>query len=411
MKILYYDSFSGISGDMHLGAMVDLGVPGEYLINELAKLGLDEYRLNIKRAQRKGIEGTLVDVVIKKTETPSHAILGTHNYASQRNFNDIKVLILNSSLNSEIKDLSIAIFERIAIAEGKIHGMPIEKVHFHEVGAIDSIVDIVGAAICIDYFKPDLILAAPPELGSGMVNCQHGLFPVPAPATTEILNGIPVRIGGVNHEATTPTGAAILATVVNEFTYKTNFIILKTAYGIGFRDSDKVPNVLRLILAEQNDQQLLENAIMIECNIDDMNPEHYDYIITKLFELGADDVFLTPIIMKKSRPGNTLSILSKPNIVQNLIHFVFEETTTIGLRQYDVVKTVLDRNTFKLQTPWGEVSVKQALDNGRVVKSKPEYEDCQRIARENKISLREVVDTIEKLIRIHNETNLSKRNK
>ncbi len=393
---------------MHLGAMLDLGVPAEYLKNELSKLGLNEYRLEIKKAKRKGIEGTLVDVVIKEAEKGlnTSVMVGTHNYASHRNFTVIKNLILNSSLNSQVKDLSIAIFERIARAEGKIHGLALDKVHFHEVGAVDSIVDIVGAAICLDYFKPDFILAAPPELGSGMVNCQHGIFPVPAPATADILTGIPVRIGGVNHEATTPTGAAILATVVKEFTSKTDFIIQKIAYGIGFRDTDKVPNVLRLYLGEQDEKNSHEISVMIECNIDDMNPEHYDYIITKLFEMGAEDVFLASIIMKKTRPGTMLSILSKPHLVEQIIRFVLEETTTLGLRQYEVTKTVLDRKSFNLQTPWGVVRVKQAFDNGRVLKSKPEYEDCQKIARENNIPLREVIDKIEELIRLHNEKNL-----
>jgi pyridinium-3,5-bisthiocarboxylic acid mononucleotide nickel chelatase len=394
---------------MHLGAMIDLGVPKEYLISELGKLGLNEFKLNIKRANRKGIEGTLVDVMITRPDAGvnQHFASGTHNHESHRNFTEIKNLISNSSLNTQIKEYSISIFEKIALAEGKIHGLPLDKVHFHEVGAVDSIVDIVGAAICMDYFKPDLIMAAPPELGSGMVKCQHGIFPVPAPATAEILTGIPVRTGGVNHEATTPTGAAILATFVKEFTYKTEFIIQKSAYGIGFRDTDQVPNVLRVILATQNNNHEHEKATIIECNIDDMNPEHYDYIITKLFELGADDVFLSPIIMKKNRPAITLSILSKPELTSNLVQLIFEETTTLGLRQYEVVKSVLERKIVNLETPWGIVRVKQAMDRDRVVKSKPEYEDCTKIAREQQIPLREVIDKIDQLLRIHSGSTLN----
>lgn len=409
MKILYYDCFSGISGDMHLGAMIDIGVPKEYLINELARLGINEYKLNIKKARRKGIEGTMVDVIIheKQNAASKSSSVSLHNHASVRNFSEIRNLILSSTLNKGIKELSIEIFNRIAVAEGKIHGLPIDKVHFHEVGAVDSIVDIVGAAICIDYLKPDLIMSAPPELGSGMVHCQHGIFPVPAPATVEILTGIPVRIGGVNHEATTPTGAAILASVVNEFSDKTDFVIKKTAYGIGFRDTDNIPNVLRLILAEQNNGQFNEKSIIIECNIDDMNPEYYDYIISKLFELGADDVFLTPIIMKKNRPAISLSIISKPDLSNDLINLVLEETTTLGLRKYEVEKTVLERRIINLITPWGSVRVKQAMDNKRIIKSKPEYEDCQKIAKEYKIPLHEVMKKIDQLIRENKESDLN----
>ena len=384
---------------MHLGAMVDLGVPGDYLGKELAKLGIDEYRLSIKRASRSGIEGTMVDVILKKQETISHGASGTHNYASARNFNDIKTLINKSSLNKQIKYLSISIFERIAHAEAKIHGVPIDKVHFHEVGAIDSIVDIVGAAICIDYLKPDLILAAPPELGSGMVKCEHGIFPVPAPATAEILSGIPVRLGGVNHEATTPTGAAILATLVKEFTSKNEFRILKTAYGIGFRDTGSVPNLLRVFLAEQTDSSVIqEKTVMIECNIDDMNPEHYDYILSKLFESGADDVFLTPVIMKKSRPGIILSVLSKPDLADSIIQFILKETTSLGLRRYNVDKTVLNRESITIETEWGPVRIKHAIQNGIVIKSKAEYEDCKKIALDYNIPLLFVMEKIESLI-------------
>ena len=269
MKILYYDCFAGISGDMHLGAMIDIGVPKEHLIKELAMLGVNEFKLNIKKAKRKGIEGTMVDVLIHEAhaEFNKSSLSQTNNYSSGRNFNEITNLILKSALNKDIKDLSIAIFKRIAVAEAKIHGLQIDKVHFHEVGAVDSIVDIVGAAICIDYLKPDLILAAPPELGSGMVKCQHGIFPVPAPATAEILTGIPVRLGGVNYEATTPTGAAILASTVERFTFKTDFIIQKTSYGIGFRDTDQMPNVLRIFLAEKDDSPNLEKSVIVECNI------------------------------------------------------------------------------------------------------------------------------------------------
>lgn len=383
---------------MNLGGMVDLGVPLDYLRDELAKLGLDEFRITAVRAKRKGIEGTLVTV----TETVSHTHLAhssvaMHTHTSQsRNYSDIIRIIRTSSLNPNVQELSLNIFGRVAEAEAKIHGVPVEKVHFHEVGAIDSIVDIVGAAICIDYLKPDRVISAPPELGKGLVTCDHGVFPVPAPATAEILKGIPVRLGNADHEATTPTGAAILAALTDEFTGQTEMEITRTGYGIGYRDTAALPNVLRVLLATTSGKTGTEEAMMLECNIDDMNPEHYEYLITKMLEMGADDVYITPILMKKTRPAHKLSVLCKNELAATLTGFILTETSTLGLRQYPVKKSILDRKTALVHTPWGEVRIKQALMDSRVLRSKPEYDDCVKIARTHNLPLQQVMNEVQK---------------
>ncbi len=298
MKILYYDCFAGISGDMNLGAMIDLGVDPEHLREELRKIEIGSYEIQVTRDQRRGIFGTKVEVIIPSGED-AHAAHG-HGH---RSFKDIAGLIGKSGLPDRVKHRSLDIFGKIARAEAKIHGHAIEEVHFHEVGAIDSIVDVVGAAICFDDLKADQILSSPVQVGGGFVKCAHGMLPVPAPATAEILTGIPIRSGIVPFEATTPTGAAILAATAGRFTDGVDFTPLKIGYGIGHRDTD-IPNVLRVFLGEmddgEQDQDVEEKeAFLMECNIDDMNPELYDGIVERLFEKGALDVYLTPVIMKR----------------------------------------------------------------------------------------------------------------
>ena len=386
MKILYYDCFSGISGDMNLGAMIDLGLDPEYLKNELQKLKIDKYQFKVTKDQRHGIFGTKVDVITEKTDTHRHIF-------------DIEKIIRSSALNDEIKELSLLIFRKIAIAEAKVHNAPVEMVHFHEVGAVDSIVDIVGAAIAINYFKPDKIIASGIEVGGGFVKCAHGTLPVPAPATAEILKGIPIRLGAVDFEATTPTGAAILAATVNEFTDKPGIKIQKTGYGVGHKKGN-IPNLLRVYLGELIEESTLPEKSytkhMIECNIDDMNPEHYEYVIEKLFDSGANDVFLTPVIMKKSRPGIKINVLCSEKNIETLKNTLLTETTSIGIRDYKVNKTSLERKFSDIETKWGKVRIKSSWLNGVKVHIKPEYEDCKKIARTKNISLNEVMNEIMK---------------
>jgi pyridinium-3,5-bisthiocarboxylic acid mononucleotide nickel chelatase len=405
--ILYYDCFSGISGDMNLGAMVDLGVDSSYLINELKKLDLNNYSISFTKDKRKGISGTRAHVIIQnehkhadhKHENHHHEHHEHKHHNHERNFADIRNLIEKSSLNANIQKLSIDIFQKIAEAEAKVHDKPIDEIHFHEVGAVDSIVDIVGAAICIDFLKPDKIISSSLELGGGFVTCAHGTFPVPAPATLEILKGKPVKLGAVNAETTTPTGAAIIATLVTEFTDKPILNITKIAYGIGHNDNE-IPNVLRLCSAEPiaEDKQT-STSTMIECNIDDMNPELYEYVMDKLFEAGAEDVFFQSILMKKTRPAIKISVLCQPVQTNNMEYILLTETSTLGLRKYNVQKTMLHRTWETLDTKWGKIRIKHGYLNNKIIKSKPEYEDCLKISQQNNVPISFVYQEIDSLMK------------
>ena len=382
---IYYECFSGISGDMNLAAMIDLGVPDDYLRNELGKLNLDGYELKVSRDSRNGIFGTRVDVVLDKQDK------------HHRHLKDIYHIIDTSGLSSNVKDLSKKIFMKVAEAEAKIHEMSIEKVHFHEVGAIDSIVDIVGAAICHDYLSPKKTMASTIELGKGLIKSSHGIIPVPAPATAEILRNIPTHMGGAAFETTTPTGAAILATIVDEFTDELSLKTKHAGYGIGHKIAER-PNILRVHLAETDIRKKHdfknEKAWLIECNIDDMNPEWYEFIIEKLFQNGAQDVYLTNIIMKKTRPGTKLSVLCNDENLEVLKEIMLLETTSIGLRFFPVEKSMLDRKVISISTIYGEVRIKAAYLNNEIIHQKPEYEDCKKIARETGKPLKEIIDHI-----------------
>lgn len=382
-KILYYDCFAGISGDMNLGALVDLGVDQNYLVKELGKLNIEGFSLEVHRDIRKGISGTKVTVVIDNQDNEKH-----------RHLHHIEELINNSTLSENIKSKSLAIFNLVAEAEAKVHNISKEKVHFHEVGALDSIADIVGAAICQEQLEVDEIQASPVQLGGGYVKCAHGLMPVPAPATAEIVAKMPVKTGLVDYEATTPTGAAILAATVDDFSSQMDMTITKTGYGIGQRDGE-IPNVLRVYLAEsfiekEVNDLCIEKAVMLECNMDDMNPEWYTHVTALLFEAGAADVFTTPIVMKKSRPGQMLGVLCDPVIAGTLKEIIFKETSSIGLREYAVQKSLLRREMLVVNTRYGEVEVKRSYYGGLVVNEKPEFEQCRMLAEKHGISLEAV---------------------
>jgi uncharacterized protein (TIGR00299 family) protein len=417
MKILYYDCFSGISGDMNLGALLDLGIDEKYLIKELSKLSLTGYEIKVSRDSRKGIEGTKVDVILREHHHShddsevghSHGHKNNNHSHHHRNLKDIEKIIDCSDLSSKVKELSMKMFMKVAEAEAKVHGKPVYEVHFHEVGAVDSIVDIVGAAICLSHLKVDKVMSSSIELGGGFVKCAHGLIPVPAPATVEILKGIPVKLGAVPFETTTPTGAAILAVNVDEFKDDKNFIINKIGYGIGNRDTE-IPNVLRVMLVEEVDKLVInENKLeqvhnveyhnetaqqIIECNIDDMNPELYEAIIDKLFSEGVLDVYLTPIIMKKGRPSIKISVLCEENKAEKMKEVLFKETTTFGVRSFKVNKTMLERKFTKVNTRYGEITVKEAYYKGEKIKSKFEYEECKKIADNAGVSIIEVYEKL-----------------
>ncbi len=383
MRILYYDCFSGISGDMNLGAMIDLGIEKDYLTGELDKLNLNGWELIAEKDQRHGINGTKVTV------------RQTRHEHEHRHLSDIEKIINNSSLDHKTKELSLRIFMKIALAEASVHRIALEKVHFHEVGAIDSIIDITGAAICFNALKVDGVFVSPVELGSGFVKCDHGKLPVPAPATAEIIQGIPVKKGGVDFEATTPTGAAIIATLGTEFGHDTAIIIEKTAYGIGHKEHPIVPNILRVFLGEKSaSSESGHEALILESNIDDMNPEFFEFISERLFNAGAADVFLTNIIMKKGRPGTVINVICESEKADIMKNIIFTESTSLGIRTFPFQKDTLARKFEKISSKYGEVTIKRSFYNEKEVSCKPEYDDCKRIASEYGIPLKEVYNTI-----------------
>lgn len=419
-RILYYDCSAGISGDMHLGALVDLGVPPEHLESELRKLGLPGWNLRFTRDARKGIGGTRADVLLDGEESsgeaaPGHAVPPAHSHShlgaahfhdhgevehshdhEHRRHSDIIAMIAASPLAETVKKRSLAIFARLAEAEAKIHGVAVADVTFHEVGAVDSIVDIVGAAIAIEWIKPDRIFSSTIELGSGFVKCAHGRLPVPAPATVEILRGVPVRRFSVPFEATTPTGAAILSANVHGFTDTMDFSIERIGYGIGHKDGP-VPNILRVFLAQRQDKADAytgrlaagrEEAVLLECNLDDMTGEEAGHVLDRLIAAGASDAWVTPIVMKKSRPAMQLSVLCPPAGESALSDLVLRETSTFGLRRRTVDKQVLERSFEEFPSSLGPVRVKSAWLEGRRIKWKFEYDELKRLAAEHNIPLR-----------------------
>lgn len=387
MKALCYDCFSGISGDMNLGAMIDLGVEKDYLVRELEKLGVKGWELIAESDQRHGIKGTRVTVRQTKHE---HV---------HRHLSDIEKIIRDSALDDQTKFLSMKIFRIVAEAEAKVHGYPVEEVHFHEVGAIDSIIDIVGAAICYNKLGVNAVHVSPVELGSGFVKCAHGTLPVPAPATAEIVRGLPVKKGGVDFEATTPTGAAILAALGTDFSSSFNVKIEKTAYGIGQKDHPDIPNILRVFIGEISEKEAEgHEAVLLECNIDDMNPEYYDHISEKLFRAGASDVYFSNIIMKKGRPGIVLKVICEKGSEEVLRDIIFTDSTSLGIRTFIFRKETLSRQFDRITTSWGEVRIKRSFYKGREVSVKPEYDDCRRISEETGIPVKEIHNRIISLL-------------
>jgi len=382
---IYYDCFSGISGDMNLAAMLDLGVPEDHLLAELKKLPLKDFDIKITRDSRNGIFGYRVDVTYNEDQ---------HHH---RDLKAILKMIASSSLPEPTKSLSKEIFMNLGKAESKIHEVPLEEVHFHEVGAVDSIIDIVGAAICYIYLNPSAVYAGTIELGGGKVNSSHGVLPVPAPATAELLKNIPTHFGGADFETTTPTGAAILATLVDTFADTVSMNIHGVGYGIGHKISAN-PNVLRVYTCEilkPSLSDMEDDAWVMECNIDDMNPEWYELTMEKLFKNGAQDVFLTNILMKKSRPGVKISVLCKQEHLADLKKTLLTDTTSLGLRIFAVKKTFLDRTHDILLTKFGEVRIKSSYYQGKLIRQKPEYEDCKRIALETSLPIEHILKDIE----------------
>ncbi len=379
-KIMFIEPFSGISGDMMVAALLDLGFSFEELQAKLALLPLKGYQLSSQKCSRSGIQALKFDVQMG------------HEHA-HRTFADIRAMIESSGLSPWVKEKSIEAFRRLAEAEGKIHGQPPEKVHFHEVGAVDSIVDIVGAMIAMESFLPVRIISAPVNVGQGTLECQHGTYPVPGPATQELLKGIPTYANNVTGELTTPTGATLLATLVEEFGSQPALKIRASGYGAGTRQTPGNANVLRITLGESVSEAGIspeENVAVIVATIDDMSPQVYGYFQEKALAGGALDVYATPIYMKKNRPAMKVTCVCATADVDRLAEIIFRETTTIGVRYTIAQRKTLRREFLKVQTAFGVVTMKVSCMGPQAVNFIPEFEDCRRLAMEKGVALKEV---------------------
>jgi len=395
MKLLYLDCFAGISGDMFLGALLDLGVSEDALRTELEKLHLPGYRISSRRVTKQNISATKLNVTVFEdavVHSPSpmlHAVIHDH-----RGYTEIAAMIEKSGLSQRVKDRALHVFRRVGEAEAKIHGIPLEKIHFHEIGAVDSIVDIVGACVAVELLGVDEIHASPPRLGSGFVETAHGRFPVPAPATLELLRGIPVQPSNEAFELVTPTGAALLAEFCTRFGPLPAMSIEKIGYGAGTRDLEKTPNVLRAVLGEASaaasPAEETDVITVIETNIDDMNPQLFGDVMERLLAAGALDVFLTPVQMKKNRPGTMLTVLCESKTVDSLADLVLTHTTSFGVRVHEAQRRKLAREIVKVKTRFGEIEVKIGRLRGRIVSRSPEFESCKQAAGRFTVSVREV---------------------
>ncbi len=384
MRVCYFDCFSGISGNMVLGALIDIGLPKSILHKEVSKLKLEAFDIEVGRDERMRIYGTHVRVRPRG------------NGAPQRSYREIKRMIERSSLDSPVKERSLDIFQRLAAAEARIHDQEVDDVHFHEIGALDSIVDVVGAAVGMNHLGIERVFASRIPVGSGFVHGQHGRLPVPAPATLEILKGIPVYSSSLNEEMVTPTGAAILTSFSAGFGEIPPMRIERVGYGVGDRVFEEIPNVLRIILGEDETTWEGDRVWVVETDIDDMSPEIYGYLMETLPEAGALDVTFAPVQMKKNRPGTTIKVLAHQSEVDSIIDLLFRESTSIGVRLYPVRRTKLSRRMEEVQTEYGTVRVKVSADGrGRIVNVMPEFEDCKRIAKEKGIPLKEVYREIQ----------------
>ena len=446
MRIAYLECFSGMSGDMFLGALIDAGVPPRLLEETVAALGLGA-RLEISRVMRCGISATKVDVWVDgekdsprdavtrerirrieekalrnlrnpRTETGSHRHSHDHEHPHDhehssetevsragapvlhkhehgRGLTEIREIIRKAAISGTAKKTAIAIFEALGTAEAKIHATSIEKVHFHEVGAVDAMVDIVCASVGAEALGVDEIVCSPLNVGGGTVQCAHGTFPVPAPATVELLKEAPVYSSGVQAELLTPTGAAIVKVLAERFAPFPEMKIEKSGYGAGSHEFPGFPNVVRLTVGEAASTLAAKTAsdtvTVLEANLDDLNPQVFGYVMDRLLEEGALDAFGVPVQMKKSRPGTLLTVLCKPADAAQLTQLIFTETTTLGVRRRDEVRQTLARRWESVRTQWGEVRIKIASMNGTVTNYAPEYEDCRRIAAEHHVPLKTVI--------------------
>lgn len=404
-RVLYFDCFSGAAGDMILAALLDAGLPLQALKDALGSLGVD-HELVVERVMRAGIAATHVSVRDKEgahRETHSHAHAQSHDHSQDsshshthghhhghRTLAEIAGLIDRSGLSAAGKARAGALFRRIGEAEAAIHNMPVEKVHLHEVAALDSIIDIVGAVFALEWFGADEIVCSPVNVGGGTVQIAHGTFPVPAPATLRLLTGVPVYSSGLQAELVTPTGALIVSDYASSFGPLPPMVTHHIGYGAGTKDFPGVPNVLRVVIGERSHEAAVSSIVQIECEIDDMNQQLFGPLIDRLLEAGALDVFYTPVQMKKNRPGVLVTVLAPVGTREAVSSLLFAETTTIGVRYQTMTREVLDREVVTVETPLGAIRFKVASRRGRVLNAAPEFDDCSRLAAEKGLPLKEV---------------------
>ena len=386
-RILYFDCFSGASGDMILGALIDAGLPVDALRRALGSLAIGEYTLGADRVDRAGVAATKFHV----REAKSHAEAPTAGHSHHhRSVKEIATLIEGCALSVSGKAKAISLFRRLAETEASIHQLPVEQVHLHEVGALDSIIDIVGSVFGLQWFGADQIVASPLNVGSGTVMCQHGTFPVPAPATAKLVEGVPIYSQGAPVELLTPTGALLITGHASSYGAIPPMTIGRIGYGAGERNPAGTPNVLRLIVGESAASGPLERVVVIECEIDDMNPQIFGTLMDHLYAAGALEVFYVPIQMKKGRPGTLVTTVVQPERRAALSHILFRETTTLGLRYQELFRERLDREQVRVETPLGPVQFKLGRLAGRVVNAAPEFDDCVRLAAERGLPVKEI---------------------
>jgi uncharacterized protein (TIGR00299 family) protein len=404
MKTLYFDCFSGIAGDMTIAGLLDLGLDFDYLKTELKKLPVEGYGLKCSRVVRANISAMKFDVLMEGHDGDDHHADGHHHdHHSHGHFHrrasEILTMIRDSGLNARVKRIATDIFTKLAISEGQVHHIPPEEVEFHEVGAIDSIVDTVGTAVGFDALGIERFLCSAINVGGGFIHCQHGIYPVPSPATADLLRGAEIYSSHAKTELVTPTGAAILAAVVDRFTALNGFVVGSIGYGAGTKQFQEFPNCVRLLLGEERTEheaapvesrEPFDQIAVIEANIDDMAPQIFGYVTERLLEAGALDVFTIPVQMKKARPGHLLQVLAPLNRTEVLTRLIFQETTTIGIRSHRANRWVLERELVPMETEYGTVRLKISRLDGVVVNYTPEFDDCVQIAREKQVPLKEV---------------------
>jgi uncharacterized protein (TIGR00299 family) protein len=376
MKTLYFDCFAGASGDMILGAMVAAGVDPNFLRDQLSLLRVSGFHVEFETVTRSGLSAT-------------YARVDTAHERKHRHLSDIKQIIEGSDLSDAVKQRAVQIFTRLAEAEARVHNEPVDHVHFHEVGALDAIVDVVGAAICFDALKIERFVSSPLHVGSGMVKMAHGQFPIPPPAVTELLKGVPFYATEIKGELLTPTGAAIITTVCSDYGPIPEMKTSATGYGAGTREYPDFPNVLRVMIGETGSTDMADERLwMLETNLDDSSPQIIGHVMERVLELGAFDCYFTPVQMKKNRPGVLLSVLCGRDKKEAVMRLLFTETTTLGVRSYEVSRRALERSVVRVETQYGPIDVKVAHLDGRVVNEMPEFEQCRQAATKANVPLK-----------------------